>query len=156
MRSVVSNMDIKALKKLRKFIKNLPEESFDWGSFMNSDRHGSLSDRKHTEETIKHMKDIAKTGEPMCNTIGCIAGWGAIRHPKRLKFDKHGVLCSVKDFRLVEEDAFAFAYGLTEEQGQRVVYGFANGYDNSREGAMQCLTDLIEGRIDEEGNKRDN
>lgn len=147
------NMDKKGLKKLRKFIKNLPDEAFDWTVFGQSgdqlDSLGEVIEEKKSE-TYKHMCEIAEKGTPMCGTIGCVAGWASACHPKRFGWASDGILTyrSKNSGRLnhgyTEENAFAKAYDLTEQQAYAVVYGFSE-YENSKDGALQCLDDLING-----------
>ena len=139
-------MDIKGLKKLRRFLKNLPDESFDWYAFNSTDWHEDMTDESYNKEMKKHMKRIAKTLKPECGTVGCIAGWAAYTHPKRLKFNKYGVLVHRIWGELEEAAAFREAFGLTKNQADAVVYGFNKGYINSKAGAIQCLTDLIENK----------
>lgn len=157
-------MDIKGLKKLRKFLRALPEEAFDWQDFSSSKYHDGMSYEKYNKETVKHMRRIAKTGVPECGTVGCIAGWAAFTHPNRLRH-VDGMLTYIgsktkadiyinQEYSCIDitdlegEDAFGAAFGLTQQQANRIVYGFSRGYENTKESAVRCLTDMIkEGKV---------
>ncbi|MCI0558330.1 MAG: hypothetical protein MN733_07530, partial [Nitrososphaera sp.] len=48
------------------------------------------------------------------------------------------------DIELNDDDAFGAAFGLTQRQANRVVYGYNHDYVDTKEDAINCLTDMIE------------
>jgi len=133
--------DRKGLQKLRAFIAALPEEAFEWSTFVSSDEHDK--DDVVLRHITRHLRTIAKTKRPVCGTSACIAGWATVCHPRRLRLMGHGVVCTPSDTEpRYDDDAFARAYGLSSKQAHRIVYGY-EVYEHSREGALQALDDLI-------------
>ena len=148
-------MDKKGLKKLRKFINGIPDVAFSWekysfsGEGVDEDGDPIEEDKK---ETLKHMIDIAAGKAPSCNTVGCVAGWAAVCHPKRFGYSRENDLCYRRkggrlDRQWVNEAAFARAYDLSGGQAERIVFGFER-YPNNKQGALECLDHMINGDVD--------
>jgi len=127
--------DIKGLHKLYEIIKAAPNEAFNWHVFAHNDRDDSAYKLAH------HLRETLRDGTPHCGTVACIAGWATVSHPRRLVLSANG-LVKTRDRRREGHEAFASAFGLSEEDAYNIVHGFEN-HPNTKRSALSALKKLI-------------
>ena len=127
-------MDKQALLKLADHLDTVPTKGFDMGRF-SSIINGKVLSREHHHRNYE------------CGIAGCIGGHAALVFPHRLKLvlgsKKSGLLILIHnpERAIDSDDAFAVAFGLTDEQGCSVTRGGAE--HTTPKLAAQALRNLV-------------